>query len=132
MYEIPDGILSYLFIEQSLIYGALSGLIIVPFWFCALFMLFALWKEELWEDQKEIISLLQEQGFQLSYRAVRPMLCFCRSDVEVRITGTPFGAWARLQKTGEKKKRVRISKEEILNFIEPLDPSEPISSLQNS
>ena len=97
-----------------------------------LFLLFSLWQDELWEEQKEIIALLQEQGFALSYRAVRPMLCFCRSDMEIRMTGTPFGAWARLQKTGEKKKRVRISKEEILGFIGPLDPSEPISSPQNS
>ena len=132
MYEIPDGMLSYLFIEQSLVYGSLSGLVIVPFWFYALFVLFSLWQEELWEDQKEVIQLLQEQGFNLSHRAVRPMLCFCRSDIEIRMTGTPFGAWARLQKTGKTKKRVRISKEVILGFIEPLDPLEPISTPQNS
>ena len=91
MYELPDGILSYIFIEQSLIYGALAGLFIVPFWFLGLFVLFSLWQDDLWEEQQEVISFLQKHGFEVSCRSIRPVVSLYTSDIEVRLIGTPFG-----------------------------------------
>ena len=131
MYELPDGILSYIFIEQSLIYGALAGLFIVPFWFLGLFVLFSLWQADLWEEQQEVISFLQNQGFEVSCRSIRPVVSLYTSDTEICLTGTPFGCWAQIKKTGEKKKRVSISKEKIAEIIGLLVPSESISIPQN-
>ena|GEM_PF-6825346 len=131
MYEMPDGMLSYIFIDQSLIYGALAGLFIVPFWIAAILLLFSLWQDDLWDEQQDVISFLYAQGFFPSSRSLRPFWIFQKSDIEIRLMGTPFGCWAKIIQKGAPQKRIPISKMEIAGLIGLPDQEEPISSLQS-
>lgn len=130
MYEQPSGMLSYVFVDQSIIHSIWAGLFLLPIWCGVWLLLFRLWQEDLWQEYDEWISLIQNSGFHCSIRPLWPYWSFSNGENRVALIGSPFGVRAYLWK---KKERVRISTqvEEVRLIIDSLVQEGSISMPQS-
>jgi hypothetical protein len=121
--------LTYIFIDQSIIHSILVGLFVLPFWFLALFVLFRFWQDELWEEHNDWISTVMDAGFVCPARSLWPRWCFYKGDVEIRLVGSPLGSWGRL--VGRGGRRLSTSTSDLNELIGLLAPEESISTPQS-
>lgn len=130
MYELPTGMLSYIFVDQSIVYSILSGLFIVPIW-CGMWMvLFRLWQDEMWDDHEDWITLIQESGFVCRGRSVWPYWSFSSDTARIILFGFPFTTRAYLW--GEEGRiRLSIQAQELKLTIDSLVQEESISMPQS-
>ena len=130
MYESPSGMLSYVFVDQSILYSIIAGLFLVPIWFASWMVLFRLWQEEMWCDYEDWISLVLDHGFQCANRPIGPYWSFSNDSVRVTLIGTPFGTRAYLSR---KEGRFRLSThlDELQLAIDSLVQEGSISMPQN-
>jgi hypothetical protein len=129
MYDLPDGMLTYIFVDQSILHSILVGLFVLPFWFLALFALFRFWQDELWEEYNDFISVVLDAGFVCPSRSIWPRWCFYKEDLEIRLVGSPFGVWGRL--VGHEGRRLSTSTSDLIALIDSLAPGESTSTPQS-
>ena len=130
MFSLPSDTLSYINIDHSVICSVLAGLFMLPIPLLILGVLFWCWQEELWEDQEECITLLDQKGFILSERSFWPRWRWKRNTDYITIYHTPLLSWASLHTQSAKKRRVPLQKTQLMRFIDSLDPQGAISTLQ--
>ena len=131
MYELPTGMLSYIFVDQSIVYSILSGLFIVPIW-CGIWMvLFRLWQDEMWHDHEDWIALIQESGFVCRDRSIWPYWNFSNDTARIILFGFPFATRAYFW--GEEERMwLSMQAKELKLTIDSLAQEESISMPQNS
>lgn len=130
MYELPSDMLSYIFVDQSIIYSILAGLIIVPIWFGGWMLLFRLWQDEMWQEHEDWIFLIQKSGFECTIRSILPYWTFSNDTDRVVLFGFPFATRAYLLR---KKGRIRLSTQiqELQEAIDSLAQEESTSMPQS-
>ena len=131
MYELPSDMLSYVFVDQSIVHSILAGLIIVPVWCAAWMMLFRLWQDEMWREHEDWISLIQESGFECTVRSIWPYWMFSNDSTRVALFGFPFSTRAYLWRK-EGRLRLSIQTKELQVIIDSLVQEGSISMPQNS
>ena len=131
MYELPTGMLSYVFVDQSIVYSILAGLFIVPIWCGSWVLLFRLWQDEMWHDHGEWIALIQESGFQCTVRSIWPCWTFSKDGARVVLFGFPFATRAYLWSKGGRV-RLSVQTQELKKTIDSLVQEGSISMPQSS
>ena len=131
MYPLPDDILSYVHIDQSILLGILAGVFLLPFPFLLVLMLFWGWQEELAEEYPDEFNRLKDMGFEALRSSISPSYAFIRSRDQVYLYVTPLLAWVSVMRLGKIKIRKTLSKTELFSFIDLLDPVEPTSKLRD-
>ena len=131
MYELPSDMLSYIFVDQSIVHSILAGLIIVPGWCAAWMLLFRLWQDEMWNEHEDWISLIQESGFECTVRSIWPYWTFCNDSARVALFGFPFATRAYLWRK-EGRVRLSIHTKELKAIIDSLAQEGSISMPQSS
>ena len=129
MYPLPDDILSYVHIDQSVILSVLSGLFLLPIPIILLFLLFWGWREGILRDHSVAINRLENLGFTLQCSWLLPSCLLTRNQEQIWIYTTPLLGWMSII-YGDKRKE-KIPLEDVQRFIDSLDPVEPISRLQD-
>ena len=130
MFSLPSDTLSYINIDHSVVCSVLAGLFMLPLPLLIIAILFWCWQEDLWEDQEECMTLLEQAGFVLSERSFWPRWQWKRDTETIRIYHTPLFSWASLHTKSAKKRRVPLEKTLLVAFIDSLDPQGAISTLQ--
>ena len=131
MYALPDGILSYVFVDTSVLYSVLTGLFLIPCWIAALLFLFRLWQDDVWDEYQDCILQLLEMGYSCPVRSIWPRWCFVHGANKFVILTFPWGNRAYIIIQG-KKRYISMHTEEWLEIIDSLVREESISMLQNS
>ena len=130
MYELPSDMLSYVFVDQTIVYSVWSGLIIVPIWCAAWMVLFRLWQDEMWQEHEDWISTIQESGFECTVRSIWPCWTFSNNSARVALFGFPFSPRAYLWRK-EGRIRLSIQTQELQATIDSLAQEGSISMPQN-
>ena len=130
MFPLPDGTLTYINIDHSVVCSVLSGLFLLPIPFALLLLLFWCWREDLWFDQQEQIQVLKEKGFVSLGRSFWPRWVFMRQGDRVVLYRTPIYSWISIKMAGGILKRVEIGGVDLKQIIGSLDPQESTSKPQ--
>ena len=130
MYEQPSGMLSYIFVDQSIVHSIWAGLFMLTLWCAAWIFLFRLWQEDLWQEHQDWITLVLDAGFHCSVRPVCPYWYFSNENVRVALIGSPFGVRAYVWST-DRIERVSIHLDDLRETIDSLVQEGSISMPQN-
>ena len=129
MYPLPDDILSYVHIDQSVVLSVLSGLFLLPIPIIMLFLLFWGWREGTLREYSVAIDRLENLGFTLECSWLLPSCLLTRNQEQIWIYTTPLLGWMSIMHGDKRKEKIPL--EDVQNFIDSLDPAEPISRPQD-
>ena len=113
-----SAVLQYLFIEQTVVYSFITGLLILPvlFWMACLFGW--AWQETFWRERTQLISELHTRNFVLSPRGLGPKWKWrCGTSVLVA-AWRPWGDKMWVKTKEDKQGFGEASFEEALAFID--------------
>ena len=127
MYPLPDDILSYVHVDQSVLLGILSGVFLLPFPFLLMLLLFWCWQEELIQEHKVEFNRLESMGFVIHRSIFSPRYVFVRSQEHIALYVTPFLYWISVVYVNQRKRRKTLKQTELFSFIDSLDLVAPIS-----
>ena len=127
MYPLPDDILSYVHIDQSVILSVLSGAFLLPVPLLIGLALFWCWQEDMLREHHVDISRLEAMGFVIKRSMFLPSCGLIRSQEQIHLYITPLFAWISIVHKDKTKIRKSLNKTHLLSFIDSLDPVEPIS-----
>ena len=124
-------ILQQLYIDQTVLYSVITGLLMLPvsFWLWCAFCW--LWQESLWREYRDLFVLLESHGFALVERTIRPNWCLKKEEIRIVISWRPFedAIWVYVDRKWQRL--VNHTPEALLDAIDLLAPVESISKPQS-